>query len=180
MSLVVSYFNIHLTLSGHSLRQDNWSSCTCNSNGAWVDWETWAWPLKQDAVQSGPLEWVCVWKTQRRSSVLGVADLTHTCMWVVQREAALVTQPCMVIGQVRHTESNLDWYAVSFQCHLCVCYSGICTSSITDTCGLSVLKGKSQCKPHLVCEQSGTQTQHIFSLCGQDLLKICYQCNCCN
>lgn len=47
-------------------------------------------------------------------------------------------------------------------CHLCVCYCGICTSSITDTRGLSVLKAKSQCKPHLVSKQSGNQTQHIF------------------
>lgn len=69
---------------------------------------------------------------------------------------------------------NLDCYAVSFQCHLCVCYCGICSSSITDTCGLSVLKAKSQCKPHLVCKQSGSQTQHIFALCEKNLLRICY------
>ena len=55
----------------------------------------------------------CVWKTQRRSSVLGVVDLTHTCTWVVQREAALVTQPRMVIGQVRHTHRAI-WTGMLF------------------------------------------------------------------
>lgn len=74
--------------------------------------------------------------------------------------AALLTQSCMVTGQVRQKEKL--WYAVSLQCHLCVCYCGICSSSITDTHGLSVLKAKSHCKPHLVCQQSGAQTQHIF------------------
>lgn len=65
------------------------------------------------------------------------------------------------------SERNPDWYAVSFQCHLRVCYCGICTSSITDTRGLSVLKAKSQYKPHLVSKQSDTQTQHIFCFVGR-------------
>lgn len=132
---------------------------------AWPDCETWAWPLKQDVVQSGPL--LCQDERVRGCSALGVAGLTHTCMWAVQREAASLTQPRMATCQVRQREGegerNLDWYAVSFQCHLCVCYCGICTSSITDTCGLPVLKAKSQYKPHLVSKQSGTQTQHIFA-----------------
>lgn len=67
------------------------------SDSAWLDWEAWAWPLKQDVVQSSPL--VCSFA--RGSSELGVVRLTHTCMRVVQREAALLTQPCMVVGPVK-------------------------------------------------------------------------------
>lgn len=33
--------------------------------------------------------------------LLGVAGLTHTWIWFVQREVALLTQPPMVTGQVR-------------------------------------------------------------------------------
>lgn len=46
------------------------------------------------------------------------------------------------------------------QCHLCVCYCGICSSSITDTCGLSVLKAKPNTS-HILCEGNQALKQNI-------------------
>lgn len=148
---VISLFFI----SGYIMCQANYSSLAKREKWLCVTW------LKLECNHSNRM-WcravhLCICVQERGCSALGVVGLTHTCMRVAQWESALLTQPCMV-----ESKRNLDWYAVSFQCHLCVCYCGICTSSITDTHGLSVLKAKSQYKLHLVSKQSGTQTQHIF------------------
>lgn len=130
------------------------------SDSAWLDWEAWAWPLKQDVVQSSPL--VC-------SFARGIGCCTsHAYLYEGCAEGGCPSDSALHGSWPSKavSERNPDWYAVSFQCHLRVCYCGICTSSITDTRGLSVLKAKSQYKPHLVSKQSDTQTQHIFCFVG--------------
>ena len=108
---------------------------------------------------------LCVCLQERGRGSLGVAGLTHTCMRAVPITAALDSAfngswPCKTASK-----GNLGWYAASSQCHLCVCYCGICTSSITDTRGLSVLRTKSPYKPHLVSEQSGAPARQNISPC---------------
>lgn len=121
---------------------------------------------------------------ERFAAALRVAGLTHTCVERPERGGRLCPSDSAVRSAER--QRNLRWYAVSFQCHLCVCvclcvsFCGICTSSITDTRGLSALKAKKPVQA-TSCEQaSGHSNTTYLRLCEKTPLRICYRFNGCN
>lgn len=97
---------------------------------------------------------------ERFAAALCVAGLTHTCVERPERGGRLCPSDSAVRSAER--QRNLRWYAVSFQCHLCVSVSVgfVPPQSLTHVDYLR-LRQKSPYKPHLVSKQSGTQTQHI-------------------
>lgn len=106
---------------------------------------------------------------ERVSCVLGVAGLTHTCIWAVQREVALLTQPRMIVSQVSQREREREKSGMLFlSSATCVSVTvGFVPPQSLTHADYVYLKAKSQYKPHLVCKQSGTQTQHIFPFVGR-------------
>lgn len=56
---------------------------------------------------------------ERFAAALGVAGLMHTCVERPERGGRLCPSYSAVRSAERHRK--LRWYAVSFQCHLCVC-----------------------------------------------------------
>lgn len=106
---VISLFFI----SGFILCHANYSSLPKREKWLCVTW------LKLECNHSNRM-WcravhLCICVQERGSSALGVVGLTHTCMRVVQWEAALLTQPCMV-----ESERNLDLVCCFLSSATCV------------------------------------------------------------